>query len=343
MKQLLNTLYITNPDRYLSLDGETVVIQNHDEIIGRIPLHNIDSIVTFGYTGASPALMGACAKRNISLSFMTHYGKFLARATGEINGNVTLRKEQYRISDDEKRSTNIAKSFITGKLYNSKSVINRAVRDYPNRVDILKLSEKSELLNNSLLQISQAESAEQLRGIEGESATIYFSVFDDLILQQKDDFYFHGRNRRPPLDNVNAMLSFSYSLLASMCASALECVGLDPYVGFLHTDRPGRVSLALDLMEELRAIFADRFVLTMINKKKINEKGFIKKENGAVLMEDETRKNFLSEWQNKKQEIIKHPFLEEKVEWGMLPYVQALLLARFIRGDLDAYPPFLWK
>ena len=343
MKQLLNTLYITNPDRYLSLDGETVVIQNHDEIIGRIPLHNIDSIVTFGYTGASPALMGACAKRNISLSFMTHYGKFLARATGEINGNVTLRKEQYRISDDEKRSTNIAKSFITGKLYNSKSVINRAVRDYPNRVDILKLSEKSELLNNSLLQISQAESAEQLRGIEGESATIYFSVFDDLILQQKDDFYFHGRNRRPPLDNVNAMLSFSYSLLASMCASALECVGLDPYVGFLHTDRPGRVSLALDLMEELRAIFADRFVLTMINKKKINEKGFIKKENGAVLMEDETRKNFLSEWQNKKQEIIKHPFLEEKVEWGMLPYVQVLLLARFIRGDLDAYPPFLWK
>mgnify|MGYP001007003669 FL=1 len=343
MKQLLNTLYITNPDRYLSLDGETVVIQNHDEIIGRIPLHNIDSIVTFGYTGASPALMGACAKRNISLSFMTHYGKFLARATGEINGNVTLRKEQYRISDDEKRSTNIAKSFITGKLYNSKSVINRAVRDYPNRVDILKLSEKSELLNNSLLQISQAESAEQLRGIEGESAAIYFSVFDDLILQQKDDFYFHGRNRRPPLDNVNAMLSFSYSLLASMCASALECVGLDPYVGFLHTDRPGRVSLALDLMEELRAIFADRFVLTMINKKKINEKGFIKKENGAVLMEDETRKNFLSEWQNKKQEIIKHPFLEEKVEWGMLPYVQALLLARFIRGDLDAYPPFLWK
>jgi len=343
LKQLLNTLYITNPDRYLSLDGETVVIQNHDEIIGRIPLHNIDSIVTFGYTGASPALMGACAKRNISLSFMTHYGKFLARATGEINGNVTLRKEQYRISDDEKRSTNIAKSFITGKLYNSKSVINRAVRDYPNRVDILKLSEKSELLNNSLLQISQAESAEQLRGIEGESAAIYFSVFDDLILQQKDDFYFHGRNRRPPLDNVNAMLSFSYSLLASMCASALECVGLDPYVGFLHTDRPGRVSLALDLMEELRAIFADRFVLTMINKKKINEKGFIKKENGAVLMEDETRKNFLSEWQNKKQEIIKHPFLEEKVEWGMLPYVQALLLARFIRGDLDAYPPFLWK
>ena len=343
MKQLLNTLYVTSPDRYLSLDGETVVIQNSDEVIGRVPLHNIDSIVTFGYTGASPALMGACAKRNISLSFMTHYGKFLARTTGEINGNVTLRKEQYRISDDERRSTNIAKSFIIGKLYNSKSVINRAIRDYPNRVDILKFKEKSELLNNSLLKIPQAESAEQLRGIEGESATIYFSVFDDLILQQKDDFYFHGRNRRPPLDNVNAMLSFSYSLLSSMCASALETVGLDPYVGFLHTDRPGRVSLALDLMEEFRTIFADRFVLSLINMKKINEKGFIKKENGAILMEDETRKKFLSEWQNKKQEIIKHPFLEEKIEWGMLPYVQALLLARFIRGDLDAYPPFLWK
>ncbi|MEG1435974.1 MAG: type I-C CRISPR-associated endonuclease Cas1c [Oscillospiraceae bacterium] len=343
MKQLLNTLYITSPDRYLSLAGETIVVQSSDEVIGKIPLHNIESIVTFGYAGASPALMGACAKRNISLSFMSRYGKFLARVTGEIKGNVALRKEQYRISDDDWKSTEIAKSFITGKIFNAKSVLDRAIRDYPDRIDGEKLKEKSKLLRKSLSQICEVKNTQQLRGIEGESATVYFSVLDDLILQQKEHFYFNNRNRRPPLDNVNAMLSFSYSLLAGMCASALETVGLDPYVGFLHKDRPGRISLALDLMEEFRAIYADRFVLTLINKKVVNESDFLTKENGAVILKDDARKRFLEAWQNKKQETIKHPFLEEKIEWGMLPYVQALLLARYIRGDLDTYPPFMWK
>jgi len=299
--------------------------------------------VTFGYTGASPALMGACAKHNISLCFMTQSGRFLARVTGELRGNVTLRKEQYRLSDIDFESTKIAKNFIVGKIYNSRWVIERATRDYAIRLDTEKLKQKSQYLQNSIMQINSCVNSEQLRGVEGEAASVYFSVFDDLILQQKENFYFNTRNKRPPIDNVNAMLSFAYTLLANTCAAALETVGLDPYVGFLHKDRPGRVSLALDLMEELRSVFADRFVLSLINKRIINSVGFTKKENGAVIMDDDTRKVFLSNWQAKKQEKITHPFLEEKIEWGMVPHAQAMLLARFIRGDLDGYPPFMWK
>ncbi|MFA5659382.1 MAG: type I-C CRISPR-associated endonuclease Cas1c [Oscillospiraceae bacterium] len=343
MKKLLNTLYVTSSDRYLSLDGENVVVMGDSVEIGRLPLHNLEGIVTFGYTGASPALMGACAKNNISLSFMSAHGKFLARVSGEVKGNVTLRKEQYRISDDSLKSLAIAKNFITGKIFNSKWVIERAIRDYPLRIDAEKLKSKSVFLGSSLLEARNVGDADSLRGIEGEAASVYFSVFDDLILQQKDEFFFQNRNKRPPLDNVNAMLSFSYSLLAGACGSALETVGLDPYVGFMHTDRPGRISLALDLMEEFRAVMADRFVLTLINKRIISASGFLKKENGSVIMEDETRKAFLKAWQTKKQEVITHPFLGEKVEWGIVPYVQAMLLARYIRGDLDEYPPFMWK
>jgi CRISPR-associated protein Cas1 len=256
---------------------------------------------------------------------------------------VTLRKEQYRISDAKDKSLSIAKNFIVGKLYNAKWVIERAIRDYPMRLDANKLKVKSEYLSDAIKKAHTVMNEASLRGIEGEAASVYFSVFDDLILQQKDTFMFQSRNRRPPLDNVNAMLSFAYSLLTGMCASSLESVGLDPYVGFFHKDRPGRISLALDLMEEFRAVYADRFVLTIINKRLISGKGFVKKENGAVYMDDDSRKAFLSAWQAKKQEVIKHPFLDEKVEWGMLPYVSALLLARYIRGDIDEYPPFMWK
>lgn len=343
MKKLLNVLYITNPDNYLSLDGQNVVVNNKDSEVGRIPLHNLEGIVTFGYTGVSPALMGACAKNNISLSFLSYSGKFMAGIHGPVKGNVILRKEQYRISDDNIKSLNISKNFIIGKIYNSKWVLERAIRDYPLRLDIEKLKLKSQYLSNSLKLIDNVNSLDELRGVEGEAASVYFSVFDDLILQQKDKFIFSDRNKRPPLDFVNAMLSFAYSLLAGMCASSLETVGLDPYVGFLHCDRPGRVSLALDLMEEFRSVYADRFVLTIINKKILDESDFIEKENGSIIMTDDGRKEFLKHWQNKKQEIINHPFLEEKVEWGMIPYVQAMLLARYIRNDLDEYPPFLWK
>lgn len=343
MKQLGNTLYINQTNRYLGLDGETVVIYEDSVILGRVPLHNIQNIITFGYQGASPALMGACARKGIGLDFMSSNGNFIARVTGEVKGNVILRKQQYRISDDDTKCTYIAKNMIIGKLYNSKSVLARAKRDYANRLDVDFLMQKISYIQDAIEGASIAGSTEVLRGYEGKGADEYFSCFDNLILQQKQEFYFHNRNRRPPLDNVNAMLSFSYSLMKNMCGSALENVGLDPYSGFLHKDRSGRMSLALDLTEEFRSAYCDRFVLTMINKRIINDNDFLKKENGAVIFTDDGRKKFLNAWQEKKSEIINHPFLEEKVEWGMLPYVQALLLARTIRGDLEEYPPFLWK
>lgn len=343
MKRLLNTLYITSSNRYLSLEGENVVILEEQKEIGRVPLHNLQGIVTFGYTGASPALMGACAQRNIDLTFMSANGRFLARVTGEVKGNVTLRKQQYKISEDKTESVQIARNFIFGKVYNARWILERAARDYPLRLDVKKLKEKSNVLYHSLQKIRLCESADRLLGLEGEAASVYFSVFDQLILQQKENFLFCGRNRRPPLDNVNAMLSFAYSLLAGMCGSALEGVGLDPYVGFYHTDRPGRMSLALDLMEELRGVMADRFVLTLINKRIMKKENFIQKENGAVILDDSGRKLFLTAWQERKRDSIKHPFLNEKLEWGMIPHIQAMLLARYLRGDLDEYPPFLWK
>ena len=343
MRKLLNTLYVTTPNTYLSLDGENIVILKDEMEVARIPFHNLEGIVAFGYTGASPALMGACVKRNIALSFMKQSGKFLARVVGEVRGNVTLRKTQYRLSDSLEESNKIAKNIITGKIYNARWVLERATRDYSIRLDVDKLKGVSKALVNSLKLVEQCENLDQLRGIEGEAATQYFSVFNDLILQQKDNFYFRHRNKRPPLDNVNAMLSFVYTLLAHDIAAALETVGLDPYVGFLHRDRPGRISLALDMMEELRSVYADRFVITLINKREVNADGFTQKENGAVIMDDDTRKIIMKEWQSKKQETITHPFLQEKLEWGLVPYAQAMLLARFIRGDLDGYPPFMWK
>ncbi|BCJ94350.1 CRISPR-associated endonuclease Cas1 1 [Anaerocolumna cellulosilytica] len=343
MKRLLNTLYISNPESYLSLDGENVVVRRDEKEVGRVPLHNIDGIVSMGFAGTSPRLMGYCAEKNISLTFLSTSGRFLATICGESKGNVILRKEQYRISDNKEQSLRIAKNMILGKVYNSKWVLERTIRDYSLRLNTEILKEKSEYLTASIKSIQQATAMDQLRGMEGEAASVYFSVFDTMILQQKDKFQFDKRNRRPPLDKVNALLSFTYTLLVSMCKSALETVGLDAYVGFMHTDRPGRASLALDLMEELRSVLADRFVLTLINKKMIHASGFYQKENGAVIMEDETRKTVIFAWQSKKQEEIVHPFLKEKIEWGMVPYVQALLLARYVRGDLDAYPPFLWK
>lgn len=343
MKKIGNTMYVNTPNSYLSLDGENIILSQKDQDDRRYPLHNLEGIITFGYAGASPALMGYCAEKGINLTFMTAHGRFLARVVGEKYGNVLLRKEQYRISDSEERSLFVSKNMIIGKIYNSKSVVDRACRDYPLRIDVERLKKTSQNLKNATKFAREANSLEQLLGFEGEAATQYFGVFDDLILQQKETFKFSGRNKRPPLDAVNALLSFSYSLLAKEVSAALEAVGLDPYVGFLHRDRPGRTSLALDLMEELRAPFADRFVLSLINKKMVNIKGFTTMENGAVIMDEDTRKDVLRAWQEKKKDEIKHPFLEEKMEWGLIPHVQAMLLARYIRGDLDNYPPFLWK
>ena len=343
MKKLMNTLYVTSEDSYLSLDGENIVISDKDCEIGRLPLHNLEGIVSFGYRGTSPALVGACAERNISLCYLSPQGRFLARVTGRIKGNVVLRGQQYQSFLDNEKSLDVAKNCIIGKIHNARWVLERATRDHSMQVDVNRLKAASENLKNSLTYVHGCQSKEQLRGFEGEAAQVYFGVFNELILQQKNDFIFDGRTKRPPLDYVNALLSFVYTLLTNTITSALETVGLDPYVGCLHTERPGRVSLSLDLIEELRPVLADRFVISLINKKVVNKKGFEKRENGAVLMDDKTRKLVVAEWQNKKKEILTHPFLKEKIEWGMVPYVQAMLLARYLREDLDGYPPFLWK
>ena len=343
MKKLLNTLYVTIPETYLSLDGENVVVLKNKMEIGRVPLHNIERIMTFGYMGVSPALMGKCVQYGIELVFMTPYGKFLARVEGSISGNVLLRREQYRVADNKEKSLNIAKNIIIGKIYNSRQVILRVLRDHELRVDQITFRKKAEYLRKALETCRNVNDMDSLREIEGECAAVYFSLFDEMILQQKNDFSFSKRSKRPPLDNVNALLSFCYSLCTSMCASALESVGLDPYVGFMHTDRPGRRSLALDLVEEFRAWFCDRFVLMLINKKIVKADYFEQKPDGAVILNEKGRKEVLTAWQKRKNEVIRHPFLDEKTEWGVLPYVQALLLARYIRGDLDTYPVFMWK
>lgn len=343
MRHLLNTLFVTSEDAYLSLDGENVVVKRGQKEAGRFPLHTLTEIVSFSYAGASPSLMGACAERNIGLSFCTPRGKFLARTAGISNGNVLLRREQYRVADDPLQSCQTARYMLFGKLYNSRWSIERTRRDHKLRIDEEKFQRASETIKNLLPQVLEETSMDSLRGLEGAGATVYFNVYDDMILREKETFSFQGRNRRPPLDNVNAMLSFAYSLLTNNCASALEAVGLDSYVGFLHRDRPGRTSLALDLMEELRPCFADRFVLTLINNRVMQAGDFHRTESGAVLLTDDARRKFLKSWQERKIEKITHPYLGEKIEWGLVPYVQALLLSRFLRGDLDAYPPFLWK
>ncbi|WP_107943242.1 type I-C CRISPR-associated endonuclease Cas1c [Metasolibacillus fluoroglycofenilyticus] len=343
MRKLLNTLFITTSNVYLTLKGETVVVSQEEDVLGRIPLHNLEAICTFGYAGASPMLMHACAEKNVSLTFLNAHGKFLARVIGESKGNVVLRKTQYRISDSEIASAKIARNFIFAKVANQKWILERATRDNPLRIDVPAFKQVSERLLEDLKKILACEDLELLRGLEGQAASAYFGLFDQMILQQKEAFYFKTRNRRPPTDNINALLSFIYTLLAKDVSAALETVGLDAYVGFLHRDRPGRASLALDVMEELRGVIADRFVLKVINKKMLDEKDFIRKEDGAVLLTDEGRKKFLQAWQERKQETLTHPFLKEKINWGLVPHAQAMLLARHLRGDLEEYPPFLWK
>lgn len=343
MRHLLNTLFVLSEDVYLSLDGENIVANRDKQTVARYPLHTLQNVVTFSYAGASPALMGACAERQIGFAFCTPRGRFLARVCGGSAGNVLLRRAQYRAADDPVNSCQISRTMIFGKLYNARWSIERTRRDHSLRVDEELLSQASRQIHALLPQIKEETSPERLRGLEGVGASAYFGVLDEMILGDKETFYFHGRNRRPPLDAFNALLSFAYSLLAHDCASALESVGLDSYVGFLHRDRPGRTSLALDLMEELRPCMADRFVLTLINNRMIHSSDFLVAESGAVLLTDAGRKTFIKAWQEKKKETLTHPYLGEKLPWGMIPYIQALLLARYLRDDLDAYPPFLWK
>jgi len=343
MRKLLNTLYVTTPGSYLSKDGENIVIKVENQERFRMPVHNIEGIVCFGFLGASPALMSMCAERNIGLSFLSENGYFLGRVSGPVSGNVLLRRKQYRLADDSGFCNEISRTFVAGKISNSKTVLQRALRENADATNSVAMEEAILTLNVKQKQALKCVDNGILRGIEGEAAFTYFGVFDHLIISQKTDFFFKGRNRRPPMDNVNSLLSFVYTLLVHEVRSALESVGIDPCVGFLHTDRPGRQSLALDMMEEFRPYLADRLVLSLINRKQIDAKGFISREAGGIVMNDSTRKDILTAWQKRKQEEIMHPFLQIMVPIGLLPYCQALLLARFIRGDIDSYPVFLNK
>ena len=343
MKPLLNTLYITKEDAYAFLENGNVVVKEGNDILGKFPLLTLSGIVMFTNKGASPYLMNACIENEILLSMYSPSGKFLAQASGMPHGNVLLRREQYRIADNDIKSLAIARSMIVGKIYNGRWSIERTIRDHGTVINTEKLETISNYLYSVLQMINDVASTVELRGIEGKSAVAYFMAINDMIITNKESFIFKSRNRRPPTDTVNAMLSFAYSLLANECSQALISVGFDPYVGFMHRDRPGRHSLALDLMEELRPIIGDRFVLTLINDRKINQGDFEVQENGAVLLTNPGRKRFLSAWQERKMVEITHPYLQEKVPWGLVPYIQAQLLRKYIRGDIDGYPPLLWK
>ncbi len=343
MRKMLNVLYITNPEAHLNRDGDNVVVKIDGKDVFRTPIHYLEGIVTFGYSGASPALLGLCIEKGVNVSLLSPYGKHMANVTSAPKGNVLLRRKQYRLADNDQASAQIAKSFIIGKLAGCRTVLRRFIRDHGQTKNIESVESTSKTLVRNMQKVEQSSNLSELRGIEGESARVYFSVFDTLLLNQKDCFYMRERSRRPPRDNTNALLSFLYTLLLHETKAALVTVGLDPYVGYLHRDRPGRLSLALDLMEEFRAYLADRLVISMINRRQLTGKDFIKKESGAVLLKEDSRKEVLSAWQKRKAEVIAHPFLDEKITMGLLPYAQALLLARHLRGDIEIYPPFIWK
>lgn len=343
MKKMLNTLYVTTQGTYLHKEGETVVVRVEQENRLRLPIHTLNSIVCFGNVLCSPFLLGHCAKNDVAVSFMTEYGRFLARVQGPVCGNVLLRREQYRQADCEKASARLARMFVLGKIANSRTSLQRALRDHPEKTAQTDIEQTCQGFTRYGQRLLTEDDLETVRGIEGRTARDYFDQFDHLIVAQKETFAFSGRNRRPPLDPVNCLLSFIYSLLAHDVRSALETVGLDPAVGFLHRDRPGRFGLALDLMEEFRPILADRLALSLINLGQVKKKGFTITESGAVTMSDETRKTLLVAYQKRKQEEIEHPFLKEKIPMGMALYSQAQLLNRYLRGDLDEYPPFLWR
>ncbi len=343
MKPYLNTLYVTSQGAYLCKDGLNVVVRvDHQERL-RLPMHSLSGIVCFGQVSCSPELMHFCAESEVGVSFLSEHGRFLAKVQGPISGNVLLRREQYHRADDDLCSAQIAAAVLTAKFCNCRTVLQRALRDHPDISGAAETNHAVAALDQHLRALDVRLSLDELRGIEGIAANAYFGVFDHLITAQKDHFFFHGRSRRPPLDNVNTLLSFLYTLVMHDVRSALETVGLDPQVGYLHRDRPGRYGLALDLMEEFRPVLADRLTLSMINLKQITAKGFTRGDAGAVTMKDDTRKEVLIAYQNRKRETLRHPFIDEDVEIGLLPLVQAQLLARHLRGDLDAYPAFIWK
>lgn len=345
MQRMKNTIYVTNEEAWLAKNGENLVVQVSGEERGRVPLHLIDGIVGFGRPGVSPALMAACAEAGITISLLTPNGQFLARIEGKKSGNVLLRRTQYRIADTPARATAIVRGIVAAKIANQRAVLRRYLRDYDDqpsdKSDALKAAEAR--LTDLVRRTLAPGDIDFLRGLEGDAANIYFSVFGALIRDTDPAFIFNGRSRRPPLDRVNALLSFLYALLGHDCRSALEAHGLDPQVGFLHKDRPGRASLALDLMEEFRPVLADRLVLNLINRRQVKASDFVVEETGGIRMTDEARKTVLVAWQERKREEARHPFFDEVYAMGLFPQAQAQLLARHLRGDIDGYPGFVWK
>jgi len=340
MKKMLNTLFVSTQGMYLHREGETILAELQQKIVLRLPVHTLSSIVCFGNVLCSPFLLGLCGEHGVHVSFLSEHGRFLARVCGPVSGNVLLRRKQMSVADSEPSSILIARNCVIGKLANCRTVLQRAVRDHGASIE---LENAVENLARVIRNAGTCMDTDTLRGYEGEGANHYFSAFNSMIVQQKKAFFMQQRSRRPPLDPLNALLSFLYTILAHDCEAAAESAGLDPQVGFLHALRSGKPSLALDMMEEFRPVLADRVALSLINLNQISPDGFTVTASGAVLMDDNTRKTVLTAWQNKKQEEITHPFLNEKIKLGLLPYAQTLLLARHLRGDLDAYPPFLLK
>ncbi len=343
MKKLLNTLFVTTQGAYLCHEGESVLVRVENGTKLRVPIHTLGGIVCFGVVSCSPPLMGLCGERGVKITHLTERGQFHARVEGPVSGNVLLRREQYRRADDEPKAAEIARAIVIGKIANARTVLQRAARDHAQREGVEQIEKAVLRLAGLLGELKQPLSVELLRGKEGEAANVYFGAFNAMITAQKEDFVFTVRSRRPPMDNINALLSFLYTLLVHDVSAALETVGLDPQVGFLHALRPGRPALALDLIEEFRPFLADRLALSLVNLRQVQASGFTKTESGGVTMDDDTRKALLVAYQKRKQEEILHPFIEESVPIGLLFHVQAQLLARHLRGDLDAYPPFVWK
>ncbi len=343
MRKLLNTLYVMTQGAYLHRDGETIAVKVGDELKLRIPVHTLEGLVCWGRVSCSPPVLGLCCERGVGVSFVSEQGRFIARVQGPVSGNVLLRRQQYRIADNEERALTVVRTIVAAKVANSRVVVLRAAREATGTLCEKELRSVANQLSWAGLEASRGLSIDEVRGHEGMAGQAYFSVFDQLITGDREVFHFGGRSRRPPADRVNALLSFVYALLRHDIESALESVGLDPAVGFLHTDRPGRPSLALDLMEELRAAIADRLVLTLINRRQVQGSGFTEQDGGGIQMDDATRKKVVTAWQIRKQDEIEHPYLRERIPLGLVPYVQALLLARYIRGGLDAYPAFFWR
>jgi CRISPR-associated protein Cas1 len=343
MKRLLNTLFITRPEARVFKDGECLLVKAEGEVLLRMPVHLLGGVVCLGRIYVSPQVLAHCAENGVAVSFLSENGRFWGRVQGPVSGNVLLRRQQFRSADLPEASGVIARALVAAKAANCRTVLRRGARSgaEPSSAEALTLA--AEGLGSVLRRLDKAHAVESVRGLEGEAAAAYFGAFDHLITRQKADFFLRGRSRRPPLDRTNALLSFIYTLLVHDVSAACQAVGLDPQVGFLHRDRPGRPSLALDLMEELRPVVADRLVLSLINLRQVKGGGFKISGSGAVRMTDNCRKAVITAYQERKKEEVVHPYLKEKMALGLLPYVQALLLARHLRGDLDAYPAYFHR